>query len=48
MQHQIDALTNLFQVLLCAYKFSHRSLCDAGTVEIIGPIASTVEDVMLV
>ncbi|XP_042981231.1 fatty acid amide hydrolase-like isoform X3 [Carya illinoinensis] len=24
------------------------SLCDAGTVEIIGPIASTVEDVMLV
>ncbi|KAG2704887.1 hypothetical protein I3760_05G027600 [Carya illinoinensis] len=25
-----------------------RSLCDAGTVEIIGPIASTVEDVMLV
>lgn len=25
-----------------------RSICDSGTVEIIGPIASTVEDVMLV
>ncbi|KAA3488601.1 fatty acid amide hydrolase-like isoform X4 [Gossypium australe] len=24
------------------------SICDAGTVEIIGPIASTVEDVILV
>lgn len=25
-----------------------RALCDAGTVEIIGPIASSVEDVLLV
>ncbi|XP_068668731.1 uncharacterized protein [Aristolochia californica] len=25
-----------------------RALCDCGTVEIVGPIASTVEDVMLV
>lgn len=30
------------------FGFIYRSLCDSGTVEIIGPIASSVEDVMLV
>lgn len=54
--HKNVYLCIFLRVCVCVYlswyivgdsKFS-RSICDSGTVEIIGPIASTVEDVMLV
>ncbi|GAB2268054.1 hypothetical protein Dimus_003029 [Dionaea muscipula] len=35
-------------IVLCFTHLHGRSLCGTGTVEIIGPIASTVEDAMLV
>jgi len=38
----------IYGAFILFFGFIYRSLCDSGTVEIIGPIASSVEDVMLV